>query len=78
MKKIFLAATFILCAGVAVNAAEISKVIVRQQWPWSADVKAKICICQCQRVSHSRNDREHIDDRNGILNTIGNVVVKTV
>jgi hypothetical protein len=41
VKKIFLAATFILCAGVAVNAAEISKVIVRQQWPWSADVKVE-------------------------------------
>ena len=44
MKKIFLAATFILCAGVAVNAAEISKVIVRQQWPWSADVKVEYVV----------------------------------
>ena len=35
---------FLLVASVAAQAAEIKKVIVRQQWPWSSDIKVEYVL----------------------------------
>ena len=45
MNKIKFLFCGVLTAGV-VNAADIEQVIVRQQWPWSTDVKVEYMISQ--------------------------------
>ena len=40
MKKILISSAFVLTAA-AVYAAAIEQVIVRQQWPWSTDIKVE-------------------------------------
>ena len=44
MKSMLLSVAILLSAGVFASEAEISKVIVRQQWPWSADVKVEYVV----------------------------------
>jgi hypothetical protein len=40
MKKILISSAFLI-AGATVYAAAIEQVIVRQQWPWSTDIKVE-------------------------------------
>lgn len=44
MKRVFIAMSFSLVACFLAGAAEITKVIVRQQWPWSSGIKVEYLL----------------------------------
>ena len=54
MKKNLAMVAVLLLTGLVSNAAQITKVIVRQQWPWSEKIKIEYPLESEARVSEEK------------------------